>query len=115
MPKISSSSDPSDPQPWFDFDFDSADLEVDIREANGLAAAGWTNASEQAEQDLVGNSIHAKSLNSEKDTEVHVLLIDLDGNLQFVPESEQPAVCYAHLAWYDPEADTLDQLTFTDP
>lgn len=113
MPEIISNSDSTDPRPWFDFRV-SSDLWVDIFEANGLAAATWTNASEQAEQALTENSRHSLGLTSGKETETHVLAVATDGGLEFVPRSEEAGVYYAHLGWYDPETGTWEKLEFVE-
>lgn len=114
MPQIASSSDPDDPRPWFRFDMDSVTMQVDVAEANGLAAAPWTNASKSDEKALRENSKHAVGLSSEKPDERHVLAVTTGGTVEFVPQSEQQPVYYAHLAWYDPKTDTLEKLEFTE-
>lgn len=111
--KIESNSDPNDPRPWFDHDLRS-DLRADIRDANGAAAADWTTATETDEQTLVEDSSHSLTISSEKPEEVHILLVTTDGQLQFIPESEQPAVCYAHLAWFNPDTGEITQLNFQE-
>lgn len=111
MTTIRSNSDPSDPRPWFDLRFGSAGW-VDVLEANGLAAAGWTNADEQAEQALKDNSRH--SFNPATDEE-HLLAVDLEGNLVLEPRSEHAGTYYAHLGRYDPAAgEWLEKLRFTE-
>lgn len=113
-PEITSSSDPDDPRPWFDYRV-STDLWVDVLEANGVAAAGWTNASEQAEQALKDDSRHSLALNPNKSEEEHVLAVDIDGQLVFVAASEQAPIYYAHLARYDPVAgEWTETLRFTE-
>lgn len=111
MTVIKSDPDPDTGRPWFDFDFDTSALEATFREANGLS--NHPDAAANASVDhLPPNSKHAMSLNANKDTEVHVLAVALDGTLDFVPLSEQRAEYYAHLAWYDPTDGTLDKLEF---
>jgi len=113
MPEIKSSSDAADARPWFNHDLRS-DLRAEVEDANGLAAAEWTEATDNDEQTLVEESVHDLVISSEKPEEVHVLLVTTDAQLRFVPRSEQPAVCYAHLAWYDPASDEITQLNFTE-
>lgn len=114
MTLINSVKDPDDPHPWFDFELRS-DLRAEIREATGLSAAAWTDAATSDEQVLVDDSAHSLAISAEKPMEEHVLAVTTEGEIDFVPRSEQRAVYYAHLAWYDPETDELDVLEFADP
>lgn len=47
-------------------------------------------------------------------TELHVLALRLDGQLEFVPQSKQQPVYYAHLAFVDPVSGDADVLAFVD-
>lgn len=47
-------------------------------------------------------------------TEKHVLALRLDGVLEFVPQSKQQPVYYAHLAFVDPVSGDADVLAFVD-
>jgi hypothetical protein len=113
MPEIRSSRDPDDPRPWFDFRLRS-DLRAVVEDVKGLAAADWSDADETDEQALVEDSPHSLVISREKPEERHVLAVTTDGAIEFVPESEQRPVYYAHLAWYDPLLDEITQLQFID-
>lgn len=116
MAEIYSNPDPANPRPWFEYDVtDGPDgLSVAFEKANGLAAAGWTNASEAAEDALMNNSRHGLAVSPEKPDEVHVLAVTVDGDVVFVPRSEQAPVYYAHLGRYDPVDGYWDLLTFVE-
>lgn len=111
--EIESNSNPDDPRPWFDGDLRS-DLRAEINDINGLSAAEWTTASDETETSLVEESAHSLTISEEKPMETHVLAITTDGDVELVPESDQRASYYAHLAWYDPETDEIEALTFRD-
>lgn len=130
MPVILSTSDPDDPRPWFRFTFDGATLTVDMTEANGLAAYSKANGRAVSKQkEAAARRKHAFTLAPERradlpprdpalpprDQEVHVLAMTEDGDLEFVPQSEQRPVYYAHLAWYDPATGDVAVLEFVDP
>lgn len=99
---IRSNPDPTDPHPWFKFNVDVAGKKVTFTEANGRPALG----------NIVKS--HVIDLNPGKATERHVLAVTEDGIVEFVPESEQRPVYYAHLAWYDPTTQTLEVLDFQE-
>lgn len=113
MPRIESSSDPSNGLPWFKFDVDTVDMSVGFSKANGLA--NFPDAAAGADLDhLPPNSRHSLKLSTDKPDEVHVLAVALDGTLEFVPVSEQREVYYAHLAWYDPSTGNADAMEFVE-
>lgn len=109
---ITSSSDPENAFPWFEFTLDIPGGSVTFTKANGLSIATG-KAPPQAESGLL--KAHSIALSSTKPNEVHVLAVTMDGAVEFVPESEQKPIYYAHLAWYDPTTDELTVLEFTQP
>jgi hypothetical protein len=109
MPHIFSNPDPASPQPWFDFDFDGENFIV--RECNGLAASKETKANKATEAAL--KKSHKVKKKVGKESETHVLAITLEGVVEFIPQSEQRPVYYAHLAWVHPDG-TIESLEFVE-
>lgn len=109
MPRIISSSDPADPEPWFEYSVDGANMEVSITAANGLEAYSGGSANTDA---LVG--AHSISASGAKPGERHSLAVQTDGTLWFGPVSESPGVLYAHLGWFDPADGTWELLNFVE-
>lgn len=112
-PNVNSDPDPDNGMPWFDFDIDNASMSVTFAEANGLS--NYPDAADNASVDhLPPNSSHPLSLSDTKPGETHVLIVALDGSLEFIPQSEEGGDYYAHLAWYYPSSDTWDIFNFVD-
>ena len=108
MPKIRSNPSPDSPMPWFDFTFDGETF--DLKQCNGLAASKQCKSVDKAKESRL-NKKHKVKKKSDKKDEVHVLAITLDGEVEFVPASEQRPVYYAHLAWVYPDG-TIEELEF---
>jgi hypothetical protein len=111
MPKIKSNSSPDSPRPWFEFTFNAATLEVTFTKANGISKA-ISKVTKAKESALKGK--RKVKIKAGKESEVHVLAITLEGDVEFVPVSEQRPEYYAHLAWYDPTTGSLDALEFEE-
>lgn len=109
MVEIRSSSSPDSPKPWFEFTVMNG-LKVRFNAANGLGKFAEGDASDLAH--LLG--VRKLALSSEKPEERHVLAVDLEGDVDFVPVSEQRATYYAHLAWYEPQSDEWEVLEFRE-
>lgn len=139
--EIKSNSDESDPRPWADFDVTDGSLDVEVRAFNGVL--GFREAMARREgrelpaetrQALAAKrrptpTRHAFGLaqgsrpaptpddpaaEADLSTEIHALVVDLDGELQLAPVSQLPAVLYAHLAFYDPATGEWDRLQFVE-
>lgn len=102
---IRSSSNPANTYPWCEFTFDPVTRQINITKFNGLMDA-------VKEAAILGQRI--VNLTPGKLTERHFLIIRLDGTLAFVPLSELPAVCYAHLAEFNPLTLTVNVLQFVE-
>ncbi len=138
---ILSRRDPDDPHPWAEIDVEDGNLAINVRALNGAAPsragqearAGRTRPEaarrgiEQAEERARGPRGLALTQGTRPDDapdlderptladEIHVLAETLDGDLEFVPESQQRETYYAHLGWYDPATGEWTLLEFVDP
>lgn len=113
MPQIKSNPDPEDPRPWFEFSIDETNMKAEFTKANGLK--NFPDAAPDAALDTVVENVpHQLDPDADHPNEPHLLIATLDGSIEFLPKSKLPAVCYAHLAEYDPETDTWDKLEFVE-
>lgn len=134
---ICSRRDPDRPEPWADLDLVDGSLTIAVRELNGftaakeIAAARAGEALDAAELNALKGrerpEVTSETLQLSTDTtapeggglppaeQVHVLAVTLDGDLEFVPESQQASVYYAHLAWYEPATGEWTAFEFIDP
>lgn len=113
---IRSFSDPARPEPWAELVVADGSLDVTVRALNGLEAykrargedvpPGWKRRPEA--------TAHTLARSPSKPDETHVLAVTLDGDLEFVPQSEQRPVYYAHLAWWDPATGEWTVLEFVE-
>lgn len=102
---ILSSSDPANTFPWAKITFDPVTRSVTISEFNGLK--------DEAKHSVIRGS-RTVSLKPGKLTEKHALIVTDSGALAFLPFSELPPTCYAHLAFYDPVTQTVEVMDFVD-
>lgn len=97
--------------PWFVYTFDASEGEMAITflSVSGLSESQGRPAGE-IESILLGK--HTLSLTVGKETEPHVLAVDMEGRLHFVPESDLQPVYYAHLGRFDPVKQAMRLLEF---
>ncbi|MDQ7794160.1 MAG: hypothetical protein RDU89_07070 [bacterium] len=114
MQEVTIRSDPSEdsPRPWFEFEFNEKSLAVTVSRIRGLSRA--LGRSDRALEDSLEGKTVALQLNPDRATEIHVLAVTLDGELEFVAESQQRPIYYAHLAWYDPVKREAKVLKFVE-
>lgn len=135
--KIQSDPDPETSWPWFALEVADGSPDFEITEANGLIPFRHRMRSQAmpfgpATQALV--EANAAKLKGKRkgvlkrgapppgalrqpgrqnyEDEIHVVAVTIDGEVDFVPHSEQRLEYYAHLAWYDPKTQTWDVLDF---
>lgn len=139
---IKSSANPEDPRPWFEMLLADGSPEVELLAANGLLAFREHMAdigkrpfpAEERERVMKNETAAARrkyptrlatgprpqgSPKPEESRpnlrdEVHVLAMTMDGEVEFVPSSQQRHEYYAHLAWYDPLTSEWTALEFGD-
>lgn len=126
---IVSRRDPDDPRPWADLELTDGSLDVQVRELNGLPAfrarnglgadepPGWKRRPDATAHTFARSSDDQAAADTgvAPADEIHVLAVTLDGELEFVPTSQQQPVYYAHLAWWDPATGEWTALEFIDP
>ena len=100
----------SSPRPWVKWALNEPIKRFTITDVTGLSARGLVSP----EKEAVLKRVYTLELSPIKPTEIHVVAITLDGNLEFVPESEQRPEYYAHLGWYNPVMDTWTILDFQE-
>lgn len=133
---IRSARSENDPRPWANLGLTDGSLTIEVRELSGLlrareiAAEQAGKALDKATRDKLEKgrrpnaTTHMFALDTDTTaptggvapaSEVHVLAVTLDGDLEFVPLSKQRPAYYAHLAWFDPSTGEWDRLQFIDP
>lgn len=105
---INSCIDAANTFPWCEFSFDPTTFEVAINEFNGF------KDSTKHEKVKANKKFKCKKPDKATDNRQYVLIVTVDGELQWHPWDEQPAVSYAHLASYDPNTDVLKVLKFVE-
>lgn len=113
---IKSCADGDCPRPFFeyaDFKVKPGGIECKITRCSGPAASAECKTvgavKERALEKVWSFTYDLTAL-----TEPHVLALRLDGVLEFVPQSKQKPVYYAHLAFVDPVSGDADVLAFVD-
>jgi len=114
-----------DPRPWAEFEVTDGSLEVTMTNMNGLGAFHQHNVRaiepirrrtpEQAKATL--KAAHGKrrlKLSKNFPHEMHLLAINLDGDVVFHPVSEYEPYYYANLAYYHPDTGEWERLVFKD-
>lgn len=113
---IKSCADRDCPRPWVeyaDFKVKPGGIECKIVRCSGPAASPECKTVDAAKERAL-EKVWSFTYDLTALTEPHVLALTLDGQLEFVPQSKQKPVYYAHLAFVDPVSGDADVLLFVD-
>lgn len=107
---IGSSSTATDARPWIVYDIDAAAQAVVVRDVNGLAARGTVSRQKEAG---LRRRIPLELRPGDEETP-HWLMLTLDGQWVFEPETRLSGEYYAHVARFDPKTGDWLKLEFLD-
>ena len=113
---IRSCADGDCPRPFVeytDFKVKPGGIELAIARCSGPAASAECKTVDAAKERAL-EKVWSFTYDLTAPTELHVLALRLDGQLEFVPQSKQQPVYYAHLAFVDPVSGDADVLAFVD-